>query len=340
MPGGAAGKRACESHSEWNTRVMTTGALLTRHGREVSSVFDLLGRDENDLTAAFGFALARSPRLLRRIVQRLAPGADEEGTVLRLESRDSDGRTDLEISTADHLIVVEAKRGWLVPGETQLAKYAPRIGAHGTGVLVSLSAASPAWALQTLPETIHGVPVAHLSWEQVLLDLTDARGVTRGQERAWLAEFSDYLRKAIRMRDPADSWTYCVVVNTKGRGAAVPAPSASLSPPKAATSTLTAGARAGRGLRRTSSPSDGTAKYSESAASPVPRSSQTSSPAGPESPRPSRPSARTPCITSDHHSRGLPSPAAQPTGPHASGSSLITCSPARRSRTPASRPHR
>jgi hypothetical protein len=201
---------------------MTTGALLTRHGREVSSVFDLLGRDENDLTAAFGFALACSPGLLRRIVQRVAPGTDEEGTVLRLESRDSGGRTDLEISTGDHLIVVEAKRGWLVPGETQLAKYAPRIGAHGSGVLVSLSAASPAWALQTLPETVQGVPVAHLSWEQVLLDLTDARGATRGQERAWLAEFSDYLRKAIRMRDPADSWTYCVVVNNERPGGGGP----------------------------------------------------------------------------------------------------------------------
>jgi hypothetical protein len=37
---------------------------LTRHGREVGSVFDLLGRDENDLTAALAYTLARSPALL------------------------------------------------------------------------------------------------------------------------------------------------------------------------------------------------------------------------------------------------------------------------------------
>lgn len=48
---------------------------LTRYGRDVSSVFDLLGRNENDLTAAFGFALARSPGLLRRVARRLAPEA-------------------------------------------------------------------------------------------------------------------------------------------------------------------------------------------------------------------------------------------------------------------------
>lgn len=201
---------------------MITRALLTRHGREVSSVFDLLGWDENDLTAAFGFALAHSPGLLHRIVQRVTPGADGEGAVLRLEERDASGRTDLEINMGDHLIVVEAKRGWLVPGETQLDKYASRIAAQGSGVLVSLSAASPAWAQLTLPEAVQGVPVAHLPWEQVRLDLADARRTARGQERAWLEEFSDYLRKAIRMRDPADSWTYCVVLNNERPGGGGP----------------------------------------------------------------------------------------------------------------------
>jgi hypothetical protein len=197
---------------------MPRPASLTLHDRDVSSVFDLLGRDENDLTAAFAFTLARSPGLLRRIVQRVAPAASYEEAVLRLEARNSDGRTDLEISAGNHLIVVVAKRGWLVPGETQLVKYAGRVTAHGNGVLVSLSAASHDWARCTLPETIQGIPVAHLPWEEVRLDLTAARIIARGQERAWLEEFADYLRKAIKMRDPAASWTYCVVVSNDRPG--------------------------------------------------------------------------------------------------------------------------
>jgi hypothetical protein len=197
---------------------MAKGAPLTRHGREVFSVFDLLGRDENDLTAAFGFALARSPTLLHRTLQRVARDASGQDAVLRLEERGDVGRTDLEISAGDHLIVIEAKRSWLIPGETQLAKYAPRIAAQGNGVLVSLSAASPAWARQTLPRTVQGVPVAHLPWEHVRLDLTAARNSARGQERTWLDEFANYLRKAIRMRDLADSWTYCVVISNDRPG--------------------------------------------------------------------------------------------------------------------------
>lgn len=197
---------------------MTMRASLTRHGREVSSVFDLLGRDENDLTAALAFTLARSPGLLRLILQHLAPGADCEGAVLRLETRDDLGRTDLEISTSSHLIIIEAKRGWLVPGETQLARYAPRIVAHGAGALVSLSTASAQWAHQTLPAAVQDVPVTHLPWQRVEVDLAAARTAARGQERAWLDEFHDYLRKAIKMRDPADSWTYSVVISNNCPG--------------------------------------------------------------------------------------------------------------------------
>jgi hypothetical protein len=197
---------------------MTMRASLTRHGKEISSVFDLLGRDENDLTAALAFTLARSPGLLHLILQRLDPQADSASAAVRLETRDDRGRTDLEIDTNSHLIIVEAKRGWLVAGETQLTKYAPRVAARGNGALVSLSAASSQWASQTLPETVQDVPVIHLSWDRVRLDLAAARGAARGQERTWLDEFHDYLRKAIKMREPADSWTYCVVISTNRPG--------------------------------------------------------------------------------------------------------------------------
>ncbi len=40
-------------------------AELVLHARPVETVFDLLGRDENDMTAALSWALSRSSRLLR-----------------------------------------------------------------------------------------------------------------------------------------------------------------------------------------------------------------------------------------------------------------------------------
>jgi hypothetical protein len=66
-------------------------AGITRHGSDVESVFDLLGQDENDLTAALGFALANCSPLLGAVLQRLQPQSDWErdGTLhIALEKRD------------------------------------------------------------------------------------------------------------------------------------------------------------------------------------------------------------------------------------------------------------
>lgn len=41
---------------------------LELHGREMESIFDLLGHDENGLTYALGWILSNSKQLLRTIV--------------------------------------------------------------------------------------------------------------------------------------------------------------------------------------------------------------------------------------------------------------------------------
>ncbi len=186
---------------------------LTRHGREVSSVFDLRGRNENDLTAALGFALARSPRLLSNIISRLLPASSVETGTVRMEVRDSEGRTDLEIDTGTHLVVIEAKRGWLLPTVEQLGRYSGRFEGRVGGCLVTLSDATSTWATQALPSDIDGVPLSHLPWSAVRQDLTTARAASAGRERFWLDELHEYMRRAIKVRDPADGWTYCVAVS-------------------------------------------------------------------------------------------------------------------------------
>ena len=187
----------------WETANVTVAASLTRHGREVVSVFDLLGRQENDLTAALGFTLARSPELTRLFAVRLLPAGDIGRAAVRMETRDDTGRTDLEFDTGSHLLVVEAKRGWVLPGEIQLGGYAPRIRQRGAGLLVTLSDASADWARDVLPATVGGVELRHLSWAMVRHDLTQARQRSRGQERVWLDELDRYLGRAVKGRDPA-----------------------------------------------------------------------------------------------------------------------------------------
>lgn len=185
---------------------------LSLHGRTVESVFDLLGSNENDLTAALGFTLARSRRLVTGILGTLSvPTGDE--VIIGMEVRGDDGRTDLEVSTGAELVIVEAKRGWHLPGLDQLEGYAERVRRFGLGRLVTLSDCSAAYATWTLPAVVGGVPVQHLPWSVVKAQLRVAAAGLRGTERYWLDELGAYLRRAVQVRDPADSWAYCVVLS-------------------------------------------------------------------------------------------------------------------------------
>lgn len=52
---------------------MRSVALVNRYGREMGSVYDLLGTHEPALTAAPGWTIARSPTLMGLVLDRFLP---------------------------------------------------------------------------------------------------------------------------------------------------------------------------------------------------------------------------------------------------------------------------
>jgi hypothetical protein len=110
---------------------LTIAMRLVVGSAQATSVFDLLGRKENDLTFAIGWCLAESTAFLRHFVM-LAGGVELDDFVeveLRLQSYDRDdvriGITDIEVRSPKVHLIVEAKRGWGLPSRQQLARYAP-----------------------------------------------------------------------------------------------------------------------------------------------------------------------------------------------------------------------
>lgn len=177
--------------------------------------FDLLGRGEVDLTAALGWAVQHSPALASALWNRLSLPGDADGLEVALEVADDQGRTDLELRTASVTVVVEAKKGWLLPGETQLLKYVGRFDSGVAGLTVTLSDSSPAWARLQLPSEVGGVPVTHLPWDGVRAAVRDAkRAVSGSAERLWLDQPGTYLSGATAVRDPSGQWVYVVSVSS------------------------------------------------------------------------------------------------------------------------------
>jgi hypothetical protein len=193
--------------------------LVSRYGREMSSVFDLLGTHEPALTAALGWTMGRSPALMSRVLDRLGLGgsANAVDVAVQLETANDAGRTDIELFTPTAHVIIEAKQGWIVPGEVQLGAYAPRLdAARAAGLdtrLVTLSDSTAAWAREVLPPDVAGVDVTHWSWDDVRDLIQTARTQVRGAERLWLDQMEDYMGAATSKRLVTDALAYCVVIS-------------------------------------------------------------------------------------------------------------------------------
>jgi hypothetical protein len=192
---------------------------VSRYGRNMGSVFDLLGTHEPALTAALGWTMGRSPALMRGVLKRLSLDAstDPSDVSVQLENADDAGRTDIELLTPTAHVIIEAKQGWIVPGAVQLSAYAPRLAsaeqAGRSTRLVTLSDSTAAWAGQVLPPSVAGVAVTHWSWDDVRDLIRAARRHVRGTERLWLDQLEDYMGAATSKRPVTDSLAYCVVVS-------------------------------------------------------------------------------------------------------------------------------
>lgn len=191
---------------------------LVRAGHRVATVFDLLGDDENDMSAAVGYALAQCPALLRRVLVMLAPswdGAAVDAVVAMQTARRGEGITDLEVLVGDALFaIIEAKRGPVLPTVAQLALYAPIVARSvaATRVLATLTNVTPAVAAASAyPTEVGGIPVRHLTWRAI----RDAAVAARAEEstlaaKRLLDDFTVYLGAILGMETSRSNLVYVV----------------------------------------------------------------------------------------------------------------------------------
>jgi hypothetical protein len=146
------------------------------YGRELESLFQLLGEHENDMTRCHGWCLARSSVLGRRLLASIGTESDSSPNLLtRLqETTPENGITDVEIEVPNEVFVImEAKRGWVLPSAAQLEMYSrrPRFLESGAASkkLVVISECTDDYAYRFLPlRTDSGFEVRNLPWREVL----------------------------------------------------------------------------------------------------------------------------------------------------------------------------
>lgn len=186
---------------------------LYLHGRSVETVFELLGLAENDITFSLGWTLRQSPTLASMLLRDVLPGSpalDVNGIRLQ-EYAAKQGITDIEIEAGDVRVIVEAKRGWTLPGEDQLRQYAAR----KPKLVLVLSECSAAYAAPRLPRRLDGIEVAHRAWCDVAKFVKSSSRTGDRAERRVLDEFLTYLETAMPVQDQESNLVYVVSLSVE-----------------------------------------------------------------------------------------------------------------------------
>lgn len=173
---------------------------------EISNTFQVIGRNEDSLTRGIAWVLRCSPGLLAAFVERaLGYRVTCDSVTLRLHAYERGcGITDLEIFSPSFHIVVEAKAGWALPTLDQLERYRQRRAfqgdAEGLRILLTLSECGPHVAGVRLPDSLDGVPLRHLSWNNLANLARQAAALATQAEKRLLRELADHLEDSMTQR--------------------------------------------------------------------------------------------------------------------------------------------
>ena len=191
---------------------------LKAYGDEVLSVFQLIGDKENDITKSIAWALNKCPAFLEKVVNDvLGLKIDPETVDILYQSYDpKTGITDIEMTDSNlFYLIIEAKRGWILPGADQLTKYSIREtfvkSLAMNKAIVSMSECSEEYAKCNLPfMEVNGIPVKHLSWRKIFDLASQSKAESNNAQKRLLEELQTYLGGIMTMQTKDSNWVYVV----------------------------------------------------------------------------------------------------------------------------------
>ncbi|MEG1821191.1 MAG: hypothetical protein RR201_03020 [Malacoplasma sp.] len=193
---------------------------LKAYGSEVKSIFQLIGTKENDITKSIAWTLANCPMFQKMIIKEIF-NIDIEPNEVRIKYQEFEknkGITDLELTDDKNFyMIIEAKKGLLLPNKDQLTLYSNRKTIRESIVdykaIVSMSECSKIYAQMYLPiNEVNGIPILHLSWRNIYDIVNESRKVSCIKQRHLLNELMQYLEGIMTMQVKTSNWVYIVAL--------------------------------------------------------------------------------------------------------------------------------
>lgn len=179
----------------------------------ITSVFQLLGNHENDISKSLSWVLKECPTVLKLLIQdKCGVSIDTNSVVISYQSFEEQEKkrtfTDIEITDyGNFAVIIEAKRGWVLPGADQLNTYSKKKSFLNNPAklkrILTLSECSDEYAKKNLPFSItaNGIPVEHISWSNLQNILKRAKTESNNRQKNLISEFSSYLWGLMSMRN-------------------------------------------------------------------------------------------------------------------------------------------
>lgn len=182
-----------------------------------------MGYKENDISHSTAWVLSKSGAMLEKFVEAIC-GVNkfnhDDVEICVQEYDKGSGITDIEIKDGiDFYIIVEAKRGWILPGKDQLLKYSTRESFNKSlarnKVIVTLSECSRDYADHHLAiKNANGIAITHMSWKDIYELTMAAYPYALNSEKRLLRELQLYLRGLMTMQNQNSNEVYVVSLGT------------------------------------------------------------------------------------------------------------------------------
>ena len=196
--------------------------LIFNNEKEINSVFQLLGTQENDITKAIVWVLKTCPSVLESLIKELC-GMKVDCNKITIEYQkfemvhDTHTYTDMEIyDDGNFHIILEAKRGWNLPKTSQLEIYSKKESffqsTNTFKKIFSISECTDDYANRYLPlhKTENGIEIGHISWKKFREICMSARNISSNKEKYVIDEFLIYLEGIMTMRNVNSNNVYVV----------------------------------------------------------------------------------------------------------------------------------
>ncbi len=187
--------------------------------KKVSSVFQLLGEKENDVSYSVGWAFAHCREFLVQFLKKIKVNTDydsEKIQILLQQYENKKGFTDFEIiQDSKFHIIIEAKRGWNFPARNQLEKYAARKSFLRSSApdkrIIIFNESTPAFTQTHFRiNKISSIPVQVISWSDLQKIAAASIRIGRNSDNRLLKELSSYFERIITMQKMDSNWAYVV----------------------------------------------------------------------------------------------------------------------------------